>query len=561
MKRRILALILVMSLVFTLALTGCSQPADEPEEPAEEPGEEEPAEEPEEEPAEEPVEQVLRFNWGSEPPDLDPQTTTDQVSFWIINATMEGLVRLNPDGSVGEGLAEDWEISDDGLEYTFHIRDANWSDGTPVTAEDFAYAWLRVLNPDTAAQYAYQLYHIKNAQAYNTGEITDPSEVGIEVVDEKTLKVTLERETPFFLSLMSFITYVPAQKAAVEQWGDDYALEADQMVYSGPFVIESWAHEDSLVLAKNPEYWDADTVKLERIEGTMITENNTKMQMYDNGELDIATVPAEFLDRYIDDPNYVSQTEAVTWYLQFNMEDEWFSNHKMREAFALATDAQTYVDVVQNGLGEVAEGHTPPAMPGAGGKSFGETRTSELPGYDPERAAQLFEEALDELGVTKEEFEETVTIVAGEGDTWSKIAQFFQSQWKDTLGVELFIEQMTFAMRLDRYNTGTYQITYAGWGGDYNDPLTFMDMWVTDGGNNDAYYSNPDYDAAIQTALTGSGDERYEAMAEAEAIIAEDLPIYPMYHPSRNLVINPQVKGLATFPVGADYDFKWTYME
>jgi oligopeptide transport system substrate-binding protein len=559
MKRRIIALLLVMSLVFTLALTGCSQPADDP---AEEPGEEEPAEEPgEEEPAEEPTEQVLRFNWGSEPPDMDPQTTTDQVSFWIINATMEGLVRLNPDGSIGEGLAEDWEISDDGLEYTFNLRDANWSDGTPVTAEDFAYAWLRVLNPDTAAQYAYQLYHIKNAQAYNTGEITDPSEVGIEVVDEKTLKVTLERETPFFLSLMSFITYVPAQKAAVEEFGDDYALEADQMVYSGPFVIEEWAHEDSLILAKNPEYWDADTVKLERIEGTMITENNTRMQMYDNGELDIAGVPAEFLDRYIDSPEYVSQTEATTWYLQFNMEDPWFSNLKLRQAFALATDAQTYVDVVQNGLGQVAEGHTPPAMPGAGGKSFGETRTSELPGYDPEEAKRLFEEALDELGVTKEEFEETVTIVAGEGDTWSKIAQFFQSQWKDTLGVELFIEQMSFAMRLDRYNTGTYQITYAGWGGDYNDPLTFMDMWVTDGGNNDAYYSNPDYDAAIKTALTGSGDERYEAMAEAEAIIAEDLPIYPMYHPSRNLVIKPYVKGLANYPVGSDYDFKWTYIE
>ncbi len=561
MKRRILALLLVMSLVFTLALTGCSQPADEPEEPAEEPGEEEPAEEPEEEPSEEPVEQVLTFNWNSEPPDLDPQTTTDQVSFWIINATMEGLVRLNPDGSIGDGLAESWNISDDGLEYTFNLRDANWSDGTPITAEDFAFAWLRVLNPDTAAQYAYQLYHIKNAEAYNSGEITDPSEVGIEVVDEKTLKVTLERETPFFLSLMSFITYVPAQKAAVEEFGEDYALEADQMVYSGPFVIEEWNHEDSLILAKNPEYWDADTVKLERIEGVMITENNTRMQMYDNGELDIATVPAEFLDRYIDDPNYVSQTEATTWYLQYNMEDEWFSNHKMREAFALATDAQTYVDVVQNGLGEVAEGHTPPAMPGAGGKSFGETRTSELPGYDPERAAQLFEEALEEEGITKEEFEETVTIVAGEGDTWSKIAQFFQSQWKDTLGVELFIEQMSFAMRLDRYNTGTYQITYAGWGGDYNDPLTFMDMWVTEGGNNDANYSNPDYDAAIQTALTGTGDERYEAMAEAEAIIAEDLPIYPLYHPSRNLVINPKVKGLANYPVGSDYDFKWTYIE
>jgi oligopeptide transport system substrate-binding protein len=458
-------------------------------------------------------------------------------------------------------LAEDWEISDDGLEYTFNLRDANWSDGTPITAEDFAYAWLRVLNPDTAAQYAYQLYHIKNAEAYNTGELTDPSQVGIEVVDEKTLKVTLERETPFFLSLMSFITYVPAQKAAVEKFGEDYALEADQMVYSGPFVIESWAHEDSLVLAKNPNYWDADTVKLDKIVGTMITENNTRMQMYDNGELDIAGVPAEFLDRYIDSPEYVSQTQATTWYLQFNMDDEWFSNPKMREAFALATDAETYVNVVQNGLGQVAEGHTPPSMPGANGKSFGETRTSELPGYDPEEAARLFEEALEEEGITKEEFEEKVTIVAGEGDTWSKIAQFFQSQWKDTLGVELFIEQMSFAMRLDRYNTGTYQITYAGWGGDYNDPLTFMDMWVTDGGNNDANYSNAEYDALIKEAITGSGDRRYEAMAEAEAILAEELPIYPMYHPSRNLVIKPKVKGLASYPVGSDYDFKWTYIE
>ena len=557
MKKRLLALLLVLAMVFTLALTGCTQPTEEPAEP-EEPGTEEPGEEPSEEPGEE--EQVLTFNWTQEPPDLDPQTTTDQVSFWILNATLEGMVRLNPDGSIGDGLAKSINISEDGTVYTFTLRDANWSDGTAITAQDFEAAWIRAIDPATASEYSYQFYHIVGAEEFNTGEATDPSTVGIKALDEKTLEVKLLRPTPFFTSLTSFISYLPAQQAAVEEMGDAYGTEADKMIYSGPFAIDEWVHEDSLTLVKNEEYWDADTVKLDKIVGYMITENNTKIQMYDNDELDKVDVPAEFLEKYIDSPEYQSIAEATTWYLQYNIKDKYFSNYKMRLAFALATDAETYVNVVRKGLGMVAEGHTPPTLAGKG-HSFAEDRTSVLPGYDPEEAVKLFEEALAEVGATKEEFAADVTIVAGEGDTWSNIAQFFQSQWKQNLGVELAIEQMSFAMRLERYNTGTYQITYAGWGGDYNDPLTFMDMWITDGGNNDAYWSNADYDANIKTAIEGQGDERIDAMVAAEAIIVDELPIYPLYHPNKNIMVKPYVKGLGIYPVGSDYDFKWTYIE
>lgn len=258
MKKRLLALLLVLAMVFTLALTGCSQPAEDTEEPeTEEPGTEEPGEEPSEEPAAEA--QELTFNWTQEPPDMDPQTSTDQVSFWLLNATLEGMVRLNPDGSIGEGLAEDYTISEDGTVYTFTLRDAKWSDGTAITAQDFEAAWIRALDPATASEYSYQFYHIVGAEEFNTGATTDPATVGIKALDEKTLEVTLLRPTPFFLSLTSFITYLPAQAAAVEEFGDAYGTEADKMVYSGPFAVDEWIHEDSLTLVKNEMYWDADT--------------------------------------------------------------------------------------------------------------------------------------------------------------------------------------------------------------------------------------------------------------------------------------------------------------
>ncbi|KKH68526.1 hypothetical protein DU75_09130, partial [Methanosarcina mazei] len=192
----------------------------------------------------------------------------------------------------------------------------------------------------------YQFYHIKNAEAYYNKEITDINEVGIKALDEKTLQVELERPTPFFLSLTSFITYIPAQKAAVEQFGEEFASAPDKMVYSGPFMVEEWTREQKLVMVKNPNYWDADTVKLERIEGDMITDNNTRINLYETGGLDTTGVPSEFMEKYRDTPEFDSLAEATTWYLQFNMEDKYFSNENIRKAFAFATDRKSFVDNV-----------------------------------------------------------------------------------------------------------------------------------------------------------------------------------------------------------------------
>jgi|GEM_PF-16147 len=509
----------------------------------------------------------ITVNWGGEPPDLDPQTSTDQVSFWILNASLEGLVRLNPDGSVGPGLAETWDLSDDGLTYTFHLRDALWSDGTAVTAGDFEYAWKRAIDPDTGSEYAYQMYHIVNAMEINTNEPGYTlDDAGVKAIDDFTLEVKLVRPTPFFLSLTSFTTYMPAQREAVERWGDDYATSADTMVFCGPFVVQKWVHEQELSLSKNEKYWDAGTVRLDSIHGLMITDENTAIQMYESDELDIVNVGPNFLYEYNENPEYMALPEATCWYLQFNCEDKYFGNLKIRKAFAQATDNQTYVNEIRAGLGKVADHFTPPTMMGKDGSANFEADMTaadiaSMPPFDPAAAQKLLEEGLREIGATKKDLIAECTLLGGDGDTWATILQFLQGQWEQNLGIRLEIEQMTFGERLDRYNRGTYQVSYAGWGGDYDDPLTFLDMWVTDGGNNDAYWSDARYDACIDTAIAGEGDARIDAMVEAEDILARELPVYPIYWPTRSLMQKSRLHDVAYFPVGADTDFKWAWVD
>ncbi|WP_427340264.1 peptide ABC transporter substrate-binding protein [Caloranaerobacter sp. DY30410] len=569
MKRsKWLILALVFTMVLSLALAGCGQTNDTEQPPT---GKEEQKETDEQAPndtGEEKLakEQVLKINLGTEPPDLDPQTTTDTVSFVLLNATLEGLVRLNPDGSVGKGLAESWTISDDGKTYTFKLRDAKWSDGDPITAYDFEYAWKRAIDPKTASSYAYQFYGIKNAYAFNTGEITDPNEVGVKALDEKTLQVELERPMPYFLSLTSFITYLPAKKAAVEKWGDEYAADADKMVFSGPFVITKWDHEQKIILEKNPNYWDADSVKLERIECDMINDTNTPINLYETGELDITGVPAEFLDNHKDSPEFVRMADATTFYLEFNCKDKFFSNKKIRKAFSLAINRDAYVNGVLANGSIPAYGFVPGGIPGKAGGEFRKQNGDLI--YDVgtkgqaaiDEANKLLEEGLKEVGATKEELAKHVSYLTGDSDVARKLAQALQQMWKNNLGIEVPIESVSFKIRLQKMDQADYTIVGAGWGADYNDPMTFMDMWVTDGGNNDAFWSNAKYDELIEKANNSTGDERMEYMLEAERLLMEEMPIAPTYFAARNFLQKPYVKGVARFPVGVSTEYKWAYV-
>ncbi len=556
-KQNKIILLLVLVLTVSLIFTGCgnqgkSNETNTGEKTENKDGEEKLAEE-----------QVLRINWGEEPPDLDPQTTTDQVSIRIINAIYEGLVRLDPDGNVKPGLAEKWDVSDDKLTYTFHLRDAKWSDGTPITAEDFEYCWFKAIDPKVAAEYSYQLTEtagIKNAAKFFKGEITDKEQVGIKAIDEKTFEVELERPVSFFLSLVSFPTFIPAQKAAIEKFEKGFASEADKMVYSGPFIIDEWDHEQKLNLKKNEQYWDAENVKLEEIKGDMIVDNNTAINLYETEELDITGVGPEFIDKYKDSDEFGNLAEATTWYIQYNCKDKYLKNENLRYALSLAIDRKAFVENVMANGSIIAEGLTPTLLPGKDGKEFAENRGNVLPEYDPKKAKEYLNKALDELGITAKELEKYLTFLTGESDIAKKQAAAIQNMWKQNLGIEVEIESVSFKIRIDNYNRGDYTTTFAGWGGDYNDPLTFMDIFITDGGNNNAYWSSKDYDVAIKTALEGEENERIDAMVEAEKIIGKELPIIPIFYNAINFVEKSYVKGVARFPVGADLDFKWTYI-
>ncbi len=503
---------------------------------------------------------VLALNWGNDPPNLDPQTANDQVSMWILNSVFEGLMRMNPDGTIGMGLAESYEVSEDECTYTFTLREAYWSNGDIITAHDFKRSWLRAIDPETASNYAYQLFYIEGARGYYQGNLDDISAVGIQVIDASTLRITLESPIAYFLALTTFPTYFPTHESFDDHDGIAFNQFNSGLIFSGPYKIGSWEKEKNLTLVKNEHYHDADSVKLDKIVGYILKENNKILQKYEQNELDFIVLPVEYIEKYRHSSEYQTLAEATTWYLMFNTESKFFSNHKMRLAFSLGTDADAYVNVIAQNSGVVAEGFSPPSMAGKD-HSFSEDRYAVLPSYDPVRAREIFQEALEEMDITLDEFENEVTILSEYGDTWNRRAQFFQSQWKENLGVNLFIEQLSFSERLQRYEEKDYEIAYVGWGGEFNDPISFMGMLVSEGGNNFTNWSHPDYDNYIKQATLTIGDERIDALTHAEAIIADELPIYPIYHPNKNLAIKSYVKGLAIFPVGSDYDFKWTYIE
>lgn len=353
----------------------------------------------------------LNLNLGEEPPDLDPATSTDTVSFLILNATLEGLARKGPDGQIrpGSGLAESWTVSPDGKTYTFKLRRATWDDGTPITAEDFVYQWRRVIDPRTASQYQFMM---ELAGIENGSKIAhlDPKKddidaalqtFGVKALDERTLQVRLEKPNPLFLELTTFISFLPAPKHLVEKYGDKYASDADKLGASGPFRVASWTHGYELVLEKNPRYWDAKNVKLDRIHFDMIQDAGTALQLYEQGKLDVAGVAGRFVDVYRNHPDLQPPwPDGSAFYWQFNVEHPVLKNAKVRRAIALAIDRKAFAERVLRNGSYPATSLTPPVItdPARGG-SF-QSRVGELFPAQPdvELARRLLREGLQELG-------------------------------------------------------------------------------------------------------------------------------------------------------------------
>lgn len=559
-KRKVLFMLLALVFVLGTVLAGCGGSSETgTEEPSgtegtEEGSNNEPAEE-----AKAPDDvQELHLVIGDEPPGFDSGITTDTISFLLLNNVMEGLMRLDAENNPVNGMAESYEVSSDGLTYTFNLRDALWSDGSAVTANDFEYAWKRALDPETASGYAYIAYAIKGAEAYNLGEDTNPDNVGVKALDDKTLQVELHSPAPYFLGLTAFATFLPVKEEFVNAQGDAYATEAENLLYNGPFSMTGWSHDQNVVIEKNENYWDASTVKLEKITFDVVKELNTQVNLYENGDIDRTGLAREQIIVYKDDPNYSTQNSLVAWYLQYNTTNEIMKNAKIRQAFSAAVNRQAYVDAVLNNGSTTAAGLVPPGTPGLNG-FFRDEAKSTLVDNDPAYAKQMLEEGLAELSLS--ELPE-IHFLTGDSDGAKKGAEVLKEMWRQSLGIDVVLDMVPFKERLERTSNGEFNIVFSGWGADYNDPMTFLDLFVTDGGFNDAKYSSAEYDERINFGKT-SADEvaRMQKLIEAEEILVNDLPIAPVYYAGTAFVTRPYVKGLVSHPFGADYDYKWAYIE
>lgn len=510
---------------------------------------------------------VLRVSQAGAPTDISPLTCSTTEGSELLGTMYEGLVRQNADGDIeqGSGLAESWDVSDDGTVYTFHLRDATWSDGSAITADQFVYAWRMALEPETASQYAYMLYPIKNATQYNTGELTDFEQVGVKALDDTTLEVTLEAPTDYFIEMLVIPQYGALPVDYVEEAGGDFYLDAEHMVFNGPFICTSWDPNVGMTLVKNENYWDADSVKLDGIEYNFVEDTNTIVNLYETDELDVMLVQPEFLDTYKDAAGFTSITEPVTEYVKFNFNNEYFANENIRRAFSMALNRVTYMEDFMRTGSTPAYAYIPDSIRGVGGAGFREAYGDLY--YDcgtnegaEQEAKDLLAQGLEEVGKTFEEFNQGLSLVIGEGDLNLKTAQVFQEQWKNVLGVDIEVRSMEYSLRQDAYDTGDWTIAKEGWGADYNDAQSFLELFETGSPYNDCYYSNPEFDTLMTQASDGSttGDERTTLLQEAEKILVEDdAAIAPTFFQTRSWVCKDNVSGIVRNGIGLRCDFKW----
>lgn len=506
--------------------------------------------------------QVLNFASGSDIPSLDSSLATDQVSFDTFNQVMEGLYTLDKDDKAVPGVAEgEPEKSKDGKTWTIKLRkDAKWSNGDSVTAKDFVYGWQRTLDPKTGSEYAYIMSDIKNAEKVNTGK-AQPSELGVKAIDDNTLEIQLESNVPYFQELLAFGTFLPQNEKFVKEKGDKYGTSVENTLFNGPFVVSKWETEKAYQLKKNDKYWDKDKVKLSTINYQIVKEAQTSLNLFETGKIDSVGLTAENVDKYKDDSKFQTELDASTYFLRLNQKNEDLKNKNLRLAISKAIDKEKYVKTLLNN-GSVAIDTLSPKefTKGPDGKDFLDGIDSPL-NYDVKEAQKYYEKAKKELGKDKFTFE----YLTYDADTSKTDAEYVKEQIEKNLpGVTFEIKQQPFKQKLSLESKGNYDISFAGWGPDYPDPMTFIDMFVTDGAHNQTAWSNAQYDKLIDDAkgpLLDDTQKRWETMQQAEQLLLDEAVITPMYQKGTARLRQPYIKNLVTHKFAGDTTLKETYVE
>ncbi|MGG1227130.1 oligopeptide ABC transporter substrate-binding protein OppA [Bacillus sp. PK3-037] len=505
---------------------------------------------------------TLNINIKTEPFSLHPGLANDSVSGGVIRQTFEGLTRINAEGEPEEGAASKIETSKDGKTYTFTIRDdAKWSNGDPVTAQDFEYAWKWVLDPNNESQYAYQLYYIKGAEAANTGK-GSLDDVAVKAENDKTLKVELNNPTPYFTELTAFYTYMPINKKIAEKnkkWntnaGDDY-------VSNGPFKMTAWKHSGSIDLEKNDQYWDKDKVKLKKINMVMINNNNTELKKFQAGELDwaglpLGQLPTESLPSLKKDGSlHVEPMAGVYWY-KFNTEAKPLDNVNIRKALSYAIDRQSIVKNITQGEQIPAMAAVPPTM-----KGFEDNKEGYYKDNDVKTAKEYLEKGLKEMGLSKASDLPKIKLSYNTDDAHAKIAQAVQEMWKKNLGVDVELDNSEWNVYIDKLHSQDYQIARMGWLADFNDPMNFLEMFRDkDGGNNDTGWENPEFKKLLNQSQTETDPtKRAELLKKAEDIFIDEMPVAPVYFYTIPWVQDENLKGTIVTGTGEIY-FRNAYFQ
>lgn len=506
--------------------------------------------------------QVLNWSYASELPSMDLSTATDTISFDQLNSTMEGIYRIGKNSKVEPGLATKTEVSKDGLTYTFTLRkNDKWSNGDPVTAQDFVYSWRRTVDPKTGSQYAYLFDGIANANDIIAGKKAVDT-LGIKAEGKYKLVVTLEKKLPYFKLLMGFPVFFPQNQNAVEKYGKKYGTAAKYLVYNGPFKMEGWSGSNlSWKLVKNKNYWDKKDVKLSQINFSVNKSTTTSYNLYQSKKLDYTLLSTEQAKQLKGKDGYQVLKEARTNYLEFNETNKVFANKKIRQALSYAVNRQVLADKVLGAGTLPSLGIVSRDLAFNKGKDFAvAAKTTEGVTYNKAKAQKLLKEGLAEVGQSKLSF----TLLGDDTDISKQVTESLQSQIQQTLpDVDVSVSNVPFKTRLQRSEDGDFDVVVSAWGADFADPISFLDLFTSDNSYNNGKWKNAEYDKLITASKTtdaGNVDKRWDDMVKASKILSEDQGVAPLYQLNVAYMLNPSVKGVIQNTAGVTWSFKDAYI-
>ena len=501
------------------------------------------------------TEKIFRYSNVADTATIDPNKVNAVADATISYHIYEGLYR-NVLGDVQPGMAESYTVSDDGLVYTFTLRqDAKWSDGEPVTAQDFEYGMKRLCDPAAACPMSYLGAVFKNGAAVTAGELP-LDDLGVKALNEYTLEITLETPADYFLSMTSMSQFMPVRQDLAEEYGAEFGSDFDKQVFNGPFVVTQFG-EGRLTMAKNENYYNADSIKLDGVEVLTVADKTTAVSMFNAGELDLAEVPSDLAPQY--EGKTLSYYNGANDYAALNHRNEYLANKNLRLAMNYAVNREEYNLLSHNGLYEENLRYVLPQVRGVEGEYGTEYPLEFFPLQgDMELAQQYLATALSELGLS-DASEITLKLVVSDADDAKKEAEVVVNQWKTNLGINVEINLVPYATRNAMLVPGSdeYDIIMSGWAPDYSDPYSYLELWYSTSGYNYLNYNSADYDAYIDASKTTTGAERMENLFNAEKTLLEDGALVPLQLREIQYMVSDRVEGLGAYFIGLNYDYMY----